>query len=252
MLQYIAGNPLDLLTKDELAAAMATNVDDVVRAELRGIKNIRITKASIGTTDGSGNLAEAVIADATPEQGYVWSIRRISSGVGGTVYVNGTPTIPINQITLAASGVAAYNNNSIGVNQTISGGTVSAIAINGTATGLTSGTFFVPAGGTVTVTYTVAPTTFTTAAAPVQQLNTSAIDIFWGGPGSASLPARNVASFNPARPNVGKVDFSRGEWILNAGESVVISGTALPANTQVSLEIQALEVPAEMVGKIVT
>lgn len=78
-----------------------------------------------------------------------------------------TSTPAINQIPLGATGVASYNNNSVGVNQTITGGTVTAIAINGTTTGLTSGTFFVPAGGTVTVTYSVAPTTFNTAAIAV-------------------------------------------------------------------------------------
>lgn len=80
---------------------------------------------------------------------------------------NGSSTPAVNQIVLGANGVAAYNNNSVGVNQTISGGTVTAIAINGTTTGLTSGVFFVPAGGTVTVTYSVAPSTFTTAGIPV-------------------------------------------------------------------------------------
>lgn len=75
----------------------------------------------------------------------------------------GSSTPAVNSIPLAASGVASYNNNATGVNLTISGGTVTVIAINGTTTGLTSGTFFVPAGGTVTVTYSVAPTTFTTA-----------------------------------------------------------------------------------------
>lgn len=39
----------------------------------------------------------------------------------------------------------------------VTGGTVSAIAIGGTATGLTSGQFFVPAGETITLTYTAAP-----------------------------------------------------------------------------------------------
>jgi hypothetical protein len=73
--------------------------------------------------------------------------------------------VAVNQIPLAATGVASYNNNAFGVNQTITGGTVTAIAINGVTTGLTSGVFYVPAGGTVTVTYSVAPTTFTTAAA---------------------------------------------------------------------------------------
>lgn len=72
----------------------------------------------------------------------------------------------LNQIPLGASGVATFNNNPIGVNLTIAGGTVSQIAINGTNTNLTSGTFFVPAGGTVTVTDTVPPTTFTTTLVP--------------------------------------------------------------------------------------
>ena len=39
----------------------------------------------------------------------------------------------------------------------VTGGTVTAIAVDGTATGLTSGTFFVPTGKTITLTYTVAP-----------------------------------------------------------------------------------------------
>lgn len=78
-----------------------------------------------------------------------------------------TTTPAVNAIALPASGVAGFNNNSTGVNVTVAGGTVSAIAVNGVTTGATAGTFFVPAGGTITVTYTVAPTTFTTAGIPV-------------------------------------------------------------------------------------
>jgi hypothetical protein len=88
-------------------------------------------------------------------------------------------TPAVNQIPLGASGVATFNNNSAGVQQTITGGTVTAIAINGTSTGQTSGVFFVPAGGTVTVTYTVAPTTFTTAGIPV---TTPPVDQIPGNP----------------------------------------------------------------------
>lgn len=40
---------------------------------------------------------------------------------------------------------------------TVTGGTVTAIAVDGTATGLTSGTVIVPSGKTITLTYTVAP-----------------------------------------------------------------------------------------------
>ena len=53
----------------------------------------------------------------------------------------------------------AYTNH-FGVDATVhvAGGTVSAIAIGGTATGATSGPFRVPSGQTITLTYTVAPT----------------------------------------------------------------------------------------------
>jgi len=40
----------------------------------------------------------------------------------------------------------------------VTGGTVSGISVNGQATGLTSGPFFVRAGGAITLNYTVAPT----------------------------------------------------------------------------------------------
>lgn len=92
----------------------------------------------------------------------------------------------VSQIVLGATGVAAFSNNPFPVQQTITGGTVSAIAINGVNTGLTSGTFWVPAFGNVTVTYTGAPTTFTTAGvAPVSQVSglagiSAAVDVMSG------------------------------------------------------------------------
>jgi hypothetical protein len=69
----------------------------------------------------------------------------------------------LNPIALGASGVATENNNPYSVALTISGGTVTAISIDGVSTGATSGTFYVNPQGSVSVTYSVAPTTFTTA-----------------------------------------------------------------------------------------
>ena len=63
-------------------------------------------------------------------------------------------------VTLGPSGVAATNVNSYPVVVTVAGGAVSGIKVNGATTGLTSGAFVVPGGGTITVTYTSAPTTF--------------------------------------------------------------------------------------------
>ena len=62
-----------------------------------------------------------------------------------------SPAIP-------ASGTAYTNVGPADYTVTVSGGTVSAVAIGGTATGLTSGTFRVPCGQTITLTYTAAPT----------------------------------------------------------------------------------------------
>lgn len=62
-----------------------------------------------------------------------------------------SPSVP-------ASTVAYTNAFGVDCAVFVTGGTVSAIAIGGTSTGLTSGSFRVPANQTITLTYTVAPT----------------------------------------------------------------------------------------------
>jgi len=64
---------------------------------------------------------------------------------------SGKPSVP-------SSGTAQQNTAWRDASVTITGGTVSGIAVDGTSTGLTSGTVFVPAGHTITVTYSAAPT----------------------------------------------------------------------------------------------
>jgi hypothetical protein len=65
--------------------------------------------------------------------------------------VGTTPSVP-------SSGTVYTNNSMTDATIYVSGGTVTAIAINGTATGLTSGMFRVPSQATITLTYSVAPT----------------------------------------------------------------------------------------------
>jgi hypothetical protein len=62
-----------------------------------------------------------------------------------------TPAVP-------ASTVTATNPNPFPVFVAVTGGTVTVISVGGSATGLTSGTVIVPAGATVAVTYSAAPT----------------------------------------------------------------------------------------------
>ncbi len=59
---------------------------------------------------------------------------------------------------LPASTVAFTNPYNVDAMVYVTGGTVTAVAVNGTATGLTSGAFRVSAGATITLTYSVAPT----------------------------------------------------------------------------------------------
>ena len=68
---------------------------------------------------------------------------------------------PVGAMTAPTVGASPWTyTNRTGVDQTlnVSGGTISAISANGVATGLTSGSFLVPAGNTLVVTYTAAPT----------------------------------------------------------------------------------------------
>lgn len=62
------------------------------------------------------------------------------------------------QPAIPASTTAQTNQSGVDCMVYVSGGTVSAIAVNGTTTGLTSGAFRVPSGATITLTYSSAPT----------------------------------------------------------------------------------------------
>lgn len=88
---------------------------------------------------------------------------------GGYIVIPGTPAgnifrgfaqfaAPQTAPTVPASGTALTNPFPFDTTVYVSGGTVSEIAIGGTSTGLTSGAFDVPAGQSITLTYSVAPT----------------------------------------------------------------------------------------------
>ena len=68
------------------------------------------------------------------------------------------PTGPQTAPAIPASGTALTNPFPFNCTVYVTGGTVTAIAVGGTATGLTSGSVFIPAGETITLTYTSVPT----------------------------------------------------------------------------------------------
>lgn len=89
--------------------------------------------------------------------------------------VTGNPAMFTSNIALAGSGVAALNPNPVPVSVTVTGGTVTQIAINGVNTGQTSGTFTVPVAGSITVTYSVAPTQTTADIPPAAGVNVTGV-----------------------------------------------------------------------------
>lgn len=125
---------------------MAITNESVLRAHVRGN-----TTAKTGTTRVS--LVFATVTTAT----------QASKATAPT-----NPTTP----TMPATATAVVNTHPYDVNVTITGGTVTHIKVNGTATGVTSGSFVVPSGGSVSITYSAAPSwVWTNATGTVGYLN---------------------------------------------------------------------------------
>jgi hypothetical protein len=115
-----------------------------------------------------------------------------------------------------ATTVAAANGTGTVVTVTISGGTLTSVVVNGTQAGTTAGTYLVPVAGTISVTYSAAPTWAWTL--PVT---------------SASVVAGGLAlTFAPTGTNTA---YARGQVLIidPAGTSDVVTVTGTPTATSV-------------------
>ena len=122
------------------------------------------------TTNGAAHYTYCIL-EPVAEGGNIIAGNNLVTGTTGTISLNAASTgnrvygnvgyNPVGafgaQPAVPASTVAATNNFGVDATVFIAGGTVSAVAIGGTATGATSGSFRVPSGQTITLTYTVAP-----------------------------------------------------------------------------------------------
>lgn len=187
----------------------------------------------------------------TPAAGRTWHLRSI--GIYGpdehTVIGVNSSAAAANNVVLGASGVASFNNNPYTVAITVAGGTVTQIAVNGIVTGLTSGTFYVPAAGSIAVTYTVAPTTFTTA--QVAAFVPSQADLYAGTPPAIQTASQPVVPQLPDAisgdsnfPQAGSPSaiptfqqFTTKAIWLRHGESVYALVYNVPANTTLTLVV---------------
>jgi lysophospholipase L1-like esterase len=136
--------------------AAPTQIDSVL-PEVMDVRahtpRIQIAAASVvaNPSTASGLQIQAIVETATVGQPI--RVRMYNPQIRRVGYV----TTPLS-VTPPAS-ASAYTNTSAGDQQvTIGGGTVTAIAINGVATGLVAGSFVLSKGDTLTPTYTVAPT----------------------------------------------------------------------------------------------
>lgn len=75
-----------------------------------------------------------------------------------TLLASGNSQPVPSQPAVPASTVAVQNANTYPVNVTLTGFTATAVFVNGVQVGTTNGTYLVPAGGTISVTYSVAGT----------------------------------------------------------------------------------------------
>lgn len=105
-----------------------------------------------------------------------------------TSLTTASPSVP-------ASGTPQTNTNAWGVSVNVTGGTVTVVSVNGVATGQTSGYVFVNAGGTITLTYSVAPT-WAWAAAGLDLIGaggaTALAGAWTAGPGGAAAVPQGV------------------------------------------------------------
>ncbi len=115
-----------------------------------------------------------------------------------------------------ASGVATANSTGTVVAVTVTGGTLTAVDVNGAGAGTADGVYLVPVAGTIAITYSVAPTWA------------------WGLPvTSAAVSAGGVAlTFAPAGTNTA---FAQGQTLIvdPAGTSDVVVVSGAPSATSV-------------------
>jgi hypothetical protein len=249
MLQNFGGYNVDMLTAKELRHELQNRYAVEVQERFRGQKLFRLPVTRVTASTGTTNTGEGPEADPPgPQQGFLWRISRImvassslSDNAKYVVYAGSDSTAidsahlldgqvaPVPSVStvvtpaVPASATAQYNNNPQGVLVTVSGGTVSQITVNGTVTGLTSGGIYVPAYGTIAVTYSVAPTWS------------------WAAAIGATVIGQNVnLAFRPG---------NKAEWIF-PGEFVYANIQNTTPQNVYTLTGIATEAPMEMMGKL--
>lgn len=250
--------PIDVLTRDEIEQTLHKEMDAAIREKYRGLEIQRIPLVPIAATGTTVQLFTG--NDQTPwgpEQGDIWMPRRVivksslltdnakyvayrgsSPSDVANAYLSRylldgfiAPTPAVTQPTpsqpaVPASTVAQQNTNSYPVQVVISGGTATSTSVNGVVVGAGDGTFVVPAYGSISVTYSVAPTwVWSNANANI----------------AAGTLGQNV--------NVAEY-FSTKAVFLQPGEQLYAQVFGATVGTQYTFDAECIRCPAEMKGKL--
>jgi hypothetical protein len=245
--------PLDILTREEMQTLQDHQLDAAIRERYRGLDTARFPQLTLQGNGGTLNLAASGSENNVgPEQGDVWMVRRVlvvssnfandsakyvlfrsstpSDSIGAfqprylldgmafsAVTTMATPAVP-------PSTVGVINTTNQNYTVVVSGGTVSLVNIGGlTNAGTGDGTYIVPPGQSITLTYSVAPT-WTWTPTSVSQL---------GQYQGIAYNAGNKA------------------LLLQPGEQIYAQVYGTSATAMYTLTGEAIRVPAEMKGKVV-
>lgn len=170
--------------------AMPNNTGKPVVATIAGGTLTSINVPAGGTQVGTTGPAQVTIPAG--------SSLAITYSVAPTTFVwsEETPAMP-------ASTVPVTNATGQGMDVQIAGGTVTVITVNGVVTGLTSGTVYVPPGGTIAITYSVAPVW--------AWVNPEEVGYTPGYAGSQTgLTDEQIAMQNPIHPEAGQAGLGEG------------------------------------------
>jgi hypothetical protein len=131
-----------------------SHCDLVMKVESDGNNNF---PPGLILTSLAGNAIGDCAGHLTYQAGNGLTPSSVAGSFNFTGPINGDATLLQTPHGVPASGATVQNNNPP-VLMCVSGGTVTAIKVNGGTTGFVSGAFYVPAGGTYEIDYTVAPT----------------------------------------------------------------------------------------------
>lgn len=125
------------------------------------VANVFYPAGTLGSAINEGSNGDNVVADNVVKGTFSTSNGIFANQAATSRYVNNTGYNPVGFLTapsIPGSTTALTNPFPLECQIYLTGGTVSAIAVNGTATGLTNGTFILEPTETITLTYTSAPT----------------------------------------------------------------------------------------------